>query len=87
MSGFETLHVDTPLGAVNFPMFPGIDARGSAVIDPDGAVRIHVIVEPHGSDPRRRMVYSVNRKTDPASVGSLGLLDIKLLRDDGECDL
>ena len=83
---FGTLTVATPLGTINFPVFPGVECRGSAVVDPDGAVKIHIIVEPVGREPRRRMVYSVSRKTDPASVGSLGLLDIKLLRGDGECD-
>ena len=85
--GFGTLTVATPLGTINFPVMPGVECRGSAVVDPDGAVKIHIIVEPHGSDPRRHMVYSASRKTDPESVGSLGLLGIKLLRGDGECDL
>ena len=87
MSGFGMISVATPLGTINFPMMPGIEAKGSAVVDPDGTVKIHIVIEPSGRSPRRHMVYSAKRKTDPASVGSLGLLDIKLLRDDGAFEL
>ena len=86
VDGFATLRVDTPFGAVSFPVFPGVEARGSASVEPDGAVKIHIIVDAQGGCPRRHMVYSVSRKTDPESVGSLGLLDITLLRDDGAFD-
>ena len=78
------LRIDTPLGAVNFPMFPGVKARGLACVNPDGGVKVHVIVDAHGVDPRRHMTYSVSRKTDPTNTDSLGPLDIKVLRDDGE---
>ncbi len=81
VSGFAMLRIDTPLGAVNFPMFPGVKARGSASVGHDGGVNVHVIVDPHGLDSRRHIVYSVSRKADPEIDG---LLDIKLLRDDGE---
>ncbi len=81
------LRIDTPLGVVKFPMLPGTKARGSASIDPDGGVNVHVIVDAHGVDPRRHVVYSVSRMTDSSSgdsLDSLGLLDIKMLRDDRE---
>ena len=76
------LRIDTPLGAVNFPMFPGVKARGSACVDPGGGVQVHVIIDAHGRDSCRHMVYSVSKKADPLVDG---LLDIKLLRDDGKC--
>ena len=78
----ETLRVDTPLGAVNFPMLPGVKARGSASVDPDGAVKIHVIVDAIYRTPRRHRVYAVRR-----NAGDFGLLVIELLRDDGACPI
>ena len=83
---FGMLRIDTPLGAVNFPIMPGAEAIGSAVIDPDGTVKIHVIVDPNGPC-RRRCVYRVSRKTDPSDGGSLGFLNIDLVRDDGACPI
>lgn len=82
--GFGMLAVATPLGTINFPVMPGVECRGSAVVDPDGAVKIHIIVEPVGREPRRHMVYRL-LAADPSFSGVLTTLE--LLRDDGEFNL
>ena len=77
------VRVDTPLGAVNFPMLDGVVARGSAIIDPDGTVKAHIVVEPQDYYPRRHLVYLISRRP-PRYEGVREPLTIKLLRDDGE---
>ena len=83
MSGFGMLRVDTPLGEVGFPLYPGTEATGSAVVDPDGTVKIHVIIDPHGPYRRRRVYQVIATESDSGGK----ILTVELLRDDGTLEL
>ena len=79
MSGFDSLPIATPLGEVVFPIVPGVKVRGSAIVDPDGAVRIHLLIAPSGPfEVRRHYVYAVRGRN------SRGLLEIDLIRGDAD---